>query len=341
MKPPAKTPPVAKKESQVRLVADLVHDRPLVACRFDPTGKFVVSGAQDNLVVCWDVEKKTSQRLQGHESWVRAIGFSPDAARLYTGGYDGRLIYWACAGGVVQRERTIAAHEGWIRALAVSPNGKLLATCGNDRQVKLWDAASGKLLHTLSGHASHVYNVAFHPDGKSLASCDLHAHFKHWDVASGKLQRDFEAPVLHKFDTGFEADVGGARALVFSRDGRRLAAAGMTNVTNAFAGKGDPAVVMLGWDSGKPLVQHGAKEPVSGVAWGVAEHPQGYWIGLSGGGGGGWLYLWQAGQPQEFFKFKLPDTGRDLALDRQGSRVAVAHFDAHLRIYGLEVSRPA
>ncbi len=71
-----------------------------------------------------------------------------------------------------------------------------------------------------------------------------------------------------------------------------------------------------------------------------AHHPDGFWIGLSGGGGGGWLYFWKdvpmgADDRTEFFKFKLPDTGRDLDLHPDNLRLAVAHADGNLRLYHL------
>ncbi len=160
-----------------------------------------------------------------------------------------------------------------VRAIVVSADGKQIATCGNDNLVKLWNAADGKLIREFKGHESHVYNVAFHPDGKSLASCDLKANFKHWEIATGKCERDFKAEALHKYDTGFRADIGGARALAFSRDGKLLAAGGITNVTNAFAGIGNPAVARTRLESGKLKVLHVGKEAVNGVIWGSSNMP--------------------------------------------------------------------
>ena len=138
-----------------------------------------------------------------------------------------------------------------MRAVAVSPDGKTVASCGNDNAVKLWKADDGKPVRTLEGHESHVYNIAFHPDGTRLASCDLKGVVKDWDLKTGKCDRDLDAKVLWKYDTGFMADIGGARAMAFSPDGSQLACAGITNVSNAFAGVGNPAVVVFNWKDGK------------------------------------------------------------------------------------------
>jgi WD40 repeat protein len=320
------------------------HARPLVACRFDPSGKYVFTGAEDNLVVRWDLAAgadATGTPLSAHDSWVRAIAFSKSGDTVFTGGYDGRLIWWAAAAERPEPIRKVEpAHQGWIRALAVSPDGTRLASCGNDNLVKLWDTADGRLVAELAGHASHVYNVAFHPTDGTLVSCDLKGVLKHWDLAAGTAKRDLAAAALYKYDTQFRADIGGARSIAFSRDGKQLALGGITNVTNAFAGIGHPAVVVLDWESGQPVVQFEGKEKINGTVWGLAQHAAGFWIGLSGGGGGGWLYFWKAPSAgektaSEFHKFKLPDTGRDMDLSPDGLQVCVAHFDKSLRLYAL------
>jgi WD40 repeat protein len=317
------------------------HGSPLTACRFDPTGKYVVSGAEDYFVTRWEIATGTAAQLARHESWVRALACSPSGDVLYSGGYDGRLVFWPLSAEKPEPTRTIdTAHQGWIRALAISPDGTRLLSCGNDRLVRLWDTTEGKLVSELAGHESHVYNVAFHPTDGTFVSCDLKGIVKHWDLAAGTPRRDLTATALYKYDTQFRADIGGARSIAFSADGKQLALGGITNVTNAFAGIGNPAVVIIDWETGTPALQYEGKEKINGTAWGVRHHPGGFWIGLSGGGGGGWLYFWRDKAAQEFFKFKLADGGRDMDLSPDGRTVAVAHADGNLRLYGLH-AKPA
>jgi WD40 repeat protein len=322
--------------SKTHQVLEHKHDRPLIACRFDPTGKYVFFGAEDNLVHRFDLNSKTATPLAGHDSWVRAIGFSPTGNVLYSGGYDGRLIWWPAADEKPQPQRVVEAHQGWLRALSVSPGGERIATCGNDNLVKLWDAADGRLIGSLAGHASHVYHVLFHPSSLSLFSCDLKGNLKEWDAASGSLLRELSpATALYKYDTTFRADIGGARCLAFRSDAAQLAVGGITNVTNAFAGIGDVAIVLVELPQGKIGLQLEPKEKIRGLAWGLAHHRQGFWIGLSGGGGGGWLYYWKDDAANEFFKLKLASDGRDLSLSPDQTQIAVAHPDKTLRLYAL------
>ncbi|ADB15912.1 WD-40 repeat protein [Pirellula staleyi DSM 6068] len=327
--------PVAIEPEHSHVVATFKHKRPLVACRIDPTGNYVFTGAEDYLVVRWKLSDGSFTEMAGHESWVRALAFSPAGDVTYSGGYDGLVLSWNSAAEKPEPVLKLTAHDGWVRAVAVSPDGKSLATCGNDGLVKLWDAATGSALHTFEGHGMHVYNVAFHPTENAIVSCDIKGNVKHWDLAEKKLVRDVSAAALYKYDKQFRADIGGARSMAFSRDGKQLALGGITNVTNAFAGVGNPAVVLIDWESGKVVTQYEGKEKLNGVAWGVKQHPSGCWIGLSGGGGGGWLYFWKEATAPEFAKVKLPDTGRDFDLHSDGLRVVVAHADSQIRVLEL------
>jgi len=312
------------------------HDRPLVACRFDPAGRYVFFGAEDNLVHRFDLSAKTATSFPAHDSWVRALGCSPSGDQLYSGGYDGRLVWWPAADEKPQPIRIVEAHQGWLRALAVSPDGRLIATCGNDNLVKLFNSGDGTLVAQLIGHASHVYNVAFHPNSQTVVSCDLKGVVKEWDVSSGTLKRDLgAAAALYKYDTGFRADIGGARCMSFRTDGNQLAVGGITNVTNAFAGICNPAIDLLNMADGKIALELQPKEKLNGVAWGIEHNPDGYWIGLTAGGGGSWLYFWKGDVANEFFKLKLANDGLDLALSPDKTSVAVAHADRVLRIYAL------
>jgi WD40 repeat protein len=336
-KPEADKPLPPADPTKIHEASKWKHTRPLTACRFDPTGKYIFTGAEDNTVQRWEIATGTATSFAAHDSWVRAIGFSPSGDQVYTGGYDGRLIWWNSAAEKPEPIRKLEpAHDGWIRALAVSPDGQIIATCGNDKLIKLWSAADGQPLGEFAGHEHHVYNVAFHPTQPMLVSCDLKGIVKQWDLAEKKHVKDFApADALYKYDTTFRADIGGARSIAFSTDGKRLALGGITKVTNAFAGIGNPAVVVFEFESAKVDKTHLAKEPLNGTAWGVRYHPDGYWIGLSGGGGGGMLYFWKPDAVNEFFKLKLADHGRDMDLHPDGRRLAVAHYDAHLRLYAL------
>jgi len=305
-------------------------DRPLMACRYSPDGEYVFAASEDYKVWRFRVADGSKVELDT-DAWVRGMAFADAGKTLITGGYDGRLIWWDALAESPTPVRVVEAHSGWIRAVAVSPDGKLVASVGNDQIVRLWNHAEGTLLRELPGHESHIYNVAFHPSGETLLSGDLHGHLFDWEIASGNKKRVFKAETLSKYDTGFRAQIGGFRGLTFNAEGTLVAASGITNVSNAFAGVGNPSVVILDYAKGEQVIEHLSKGPLQGVAWNVAFHPQNVIIGSSGGSGGYFLF-WKPGEKETFHQFKMPSDVRDFALSPDGLHLAAAQGNGQLTI---------
>ena len=328
-------PPVAADPTKTHLLKEFVVGRPVFGVKFDPQDRFVITGAQSNVVSRWTLADGARVDLTGHDSWVRAFAFADAGETLVSAGYDGRILWWPLAEAAPTPRRAVEAHAGWIRAVAVSPDGTQLASCGNDNLVKLWSLADGSLLQTLAGHERHVYNIAFHPAGGELVSVDLMGVIKVWDLAAGKETRSFTGKALHSFDNTFRADMGGARGLKFSADGKQFVASGITEVSNAFAGIGLPVVLLFDWENAEPLKVMKLKAKFNGVAWDVAFHPGGYLAAWCSGGGGGALAFFKTDATEEFFSFKAPTQGHDFDLSADGLTAAVGHIDGKLRLYRL------
>src|SRR5947209_12635432 len=100
--------------ARTRMVQELRHNSPLLGCRFDPTGRFVFAGAQDNTVQRWELATGRRVSLVGHRSWIRSLAFLRNSRTLVSGGYDGRLIFWPVDAETPTPARTIDAHHGWV-----------------------------------------------------------------------------------------------------------------------------------------------------------------------------------------------------------------------------------
>ena len=325
--------------TKTHVAHDLVHNSPLMSCRFSPDGKYVFAGAEDYNVWRFEVSGEAKVAYPT-DAWVRSIAFCQDGATLITGGYDGRLTWWPVDAAEPKPVRAIDAHKGWIRAITVSPDGNQLASVGNDLVVRIWDTATGKLLHELSGHESHVYNVAFHPtESAHLVTGDLMCNVIHWELPSGKQLRTWKAESLQKYDKTFVATIGGFRGMTFTPDGSQLVCCGITNVSNAFAGVGNPSVVVFDWKSNEQTVEHLSKGKLRGVAWGVEAHEDGTVIAATGGSGG-YLLFWKPGEVNEFHNLKLKDVCRDLDLSSDGLHLATAHYNGHVSVCRMD-EKPA
>ena len=321
---------------QAHVVSQWAHDRPLNACRFDPTGGFVFCGSEDAAVERFKLADGVRTVLNGgHETWVNALAFSKDGGIAMSGGCDGKITWWATAADAPKPIRTVEAHKGWIRGLDVSPDGALLASGGNDNFVRLWNVADGSLVRELSGHARHVYTVAFHPKGQYLLSGDLVGSVRQWDVTSGKELRAFDAKPLHTYEGGQQVDFGGVRALAISPDEKWLAAGGLYKATNPLGAVHEPIVLLFNWDSQKVEKQQIAEGITGGVLWRLRWLADGSLMGISGGSTGGFLLFWKPDAEKDYFRFQLPNIARDMDLHPDGLQVATAHHDHHVRITRL------
>jgi WD40 repeat protein len=323
--------------ARTRVVQELRHNSPLLSCRFDPRGRFIFAGAQDNTIVRWELAGGHKTLLRGHRSWVRGLAFHPTQGKLFSGDYHGRVSRWSCDASDPSPEHTAETHRGWVRMVAVSADGRFLASAGNDHLVKIWSTDDLSPIRVLRGHDCHVYNVAFHPGGQFLVSADLHGNVKQWNMAQGVVTRTLDAGVLHRYDQGFRADIGGVRGMAFNADGSLLACAGITDVTNAFAGVGKPAIVLFDWRTGRRRQLLRPQANFQGTAWGVGFHSSDFVAGV-GGGSGGALWFWRPDQERSFHTLNLPTNARDLHLHSDGKRFAIAFADGALRIYDMSVT---
>jgi hypothetical protein len=160
----------------------------------------------------------------GHLSGVIAVGtdgksvvtVSKESVRVWDVGTGKEVRQWPLAPPAV--------------AAAVSADGTRVATASGGGTVHLWDPATGKKARDLDTKRADVAGLGFSPDGKLLATkAELNAAVNLWDLATGAhvrtIGQDGE-PVLSGGRVSIEFSGVQSPAIVFSSDGRSLAAAG-------------------------------------------------------------------------------------------------------------------
>lgn len=324
---PAKAPPPKKPGpfAPLELIKDVNDRLQLYASRYTPCGKFILGGSMVGTVLRFDATTDDFAPLKefpGHGGFVSGLAFGPKGTNLvYTSDSWGRLCAWDYTAAEPKAKWTVAAaHAAWTRSVACSADGKLLATCGLDKAVRLWDAATGKKLAELEGHTWDVLDVQFSHDGKTLVSGDLSGTVKQWDVAGRKHVRDVDAKALYASER--LQDVGGARVLRFTPDGKTLVVAG-TLPKNGGNVQGTAALLLFDLKTGKETKQVKI-EPGAIYVFDLEFHPAGYWIVVtSGNPGTGQLVLLRPNEEKPFFTSTKVQNLHSASLHEAGRRFIV------------------
>ena len=317
------------------VVSEWKHDRPMNGVRFDPQARYVIGVSEDAVASRFQLSDGTRTVMSGgFRGWGRALAFSTDGKYVITGSTDGNITWWETAAERPTPMHTTVAHEGWVRCMESSPDGTLLATGGNDHIVRVWNAESGEPVFEFRGHESHIYSVMFHPGGQWLLSGDLMGVVRQWDLVGGTEVRTFDAQKLHSYNGGQRVHYGGVRSLAVSPDGKWLAAGGLFDAPNPFAGVNKPLALLFDWESQKIEQEHVSDGLSRAVIWRLRWLADGSLMGVAAGSES-MLLFWKSETAGDYHRLKLPSHARDMDLHPDGLHVATANHDNHVRIVRL------
>ncbi|WP_129843659.1 caspase family protein [Streptomyces sp. RFCAC02] len=147
--------------------------------------------------------------------FVTAFAFSPDGARLATGGFGGTLTLWNLDDPrEPRREAAMGGHRTGIDALAFDRDGRSLSSAGGD-ELRRWDLAAAARVVATTAVGVPALDMALSRDGAVLAVNRVD-ELQLWDMTDpAALRRIAVLP----------AREGGTSDLALSADGTVLAAA--------------------------------------------------------------------------------------------------------------------
>jgi len=268
------------------------HGGPIRALAVSADGMTVLSGSFDTSVIRWSLRDDLAEQvLRLHESGVNAVAILKDG-RVVTAGADTLIGIWTP--GKPVPDAILRGHEGPIAAIAISPDGEILASASWDRTVRLWPLAGGASI-VLEGHQQVVNGVAFAPDGKAVVSAGYDATVRIWPpTPASPIVAELPAP-LNAVQTAPDGEIAAAgvdgHVYFLSPSGHRLGATeALTNAIVALAISRDGTrIAAAGINGAVVLIDRKARsiQPVltgSGVPiWAVALLPDGRTL-LTGGG---------------------------------------------------------
>jgi WD40 repeat protein/tRNA A-37 threonylcarbamoyl transferase component Bud32 len=194
-------PALLKTEGEVR------------ALDFSPDGATLVAVGHNGATTVWDVSSRSLRYKPLFAGLDPGVAFSPDGDTFATSGEGGGVSFWA-----VRTGERLGRIGGFSQSndVGFSANGERVAFAEGGSgysRAQVWDTDSrSRVAEVSGGDEGDALAVALSPDGRIVALGGFGRAVRLWDVGTGKL--------LHALD------VGGARKLEFSRDGRILAVVG-------------------------------------------------------------------------------------------------------------------
>lgn len=174
-------------------------------------GKLIACVANNDSIVIWNIQTKSSVKIGAAESGIIDMQFSNNDKYLLVALDNNTIQLWSTVTWMWISNISYGGHSYYVNSIAFSPDDKFIAVGGYDGKVRLWETQTGILAQTFSGNTTKSLNVVcFSADGALLAAAGFEKKIALWEVETGDL--------LHTY-SGHEGEI---ETLSFSPLGQQL-----------------------------------------------------------------------------------------------------------------------
>lgn len=179
------------------------HSAEVHSLSFSDDGRYLLSGANDNTIRRWDLEKNEEAMVfRGHGGWIRGCVLGGEPRFAASGSLDGFIKLWD--GEEYEEVRALKGHDDAVLWAAFSRDGKRMITAGRDRQALVWSTTSHEPILVLDegeaasngngngltaklkeGHEYLVTDAAFFPDQRRIVTSAGDGSARIWDASTG------------------------------------------------------------------------------------------------------------------------------------------------------------
>lgn len=292
------------------LLAFTQHQQTVRTIAWAPGGTLLASGANDRLLLTWDLNGQVQLRAM-QDAAVHAAAWSPDNRQLAVAAAN--HVHFLNAQNGTLEAQPVRAHHGTVTTLSWSPRQpQYLVSAGLDRLAIVWNTQTFAPQTIFRQHTSGILCANWAADGQTVGTCSQGGVIRVWNGPDGQQVHGFF------FDGGIAMN-----SLAFEPGGSRLAVGGADGVLRLWQSglacqvMGNGAQQGQCMDMPQHLTAHG--QAIRAVAW----SPDGRL--LASAGDDGMLLIWYPAQSATPL-VKIPHNAPVLALSwsPDGTKIASA-----------------
>ena len=164
----------------------------------------------NNIIEIWDLRRMEGiASLEGHNSQIVSVEYSPSENILVTGDGQGNILVWDADD--YSQIAQIEAHDIWVWDIAFYTDGSKFASVGDDGKIRLWDASTFRQIASnstpmKSTQENRIEQIEFSERDKLFITANSDGYVHLWDAGSLEALFAFQAHELPVITLALSAD---------------------------------------------------------------------------------------------------------------------------------------